>query len=670
MWSILAIVAVLLACLGMLTWRRPSNESAVNREGAGKLANGRLNGEWAVQSEQLDPILDERRRPVEVQEQPSDAPYGTIRLVATLEGTGEFAEHVPIRIYPIPGSRFSKIIAETGPDGTLIAADLIPGRWAIDCLIGPVVTCSVEAGAETTVQLAIPKGRELVGIVVDEDYQPIQGAEIWLSKFSNVITETASALSDIGGRFRIGSVGHAEIFGARAAGYAPSPPLRLAAQVGEVEIVLLRNGASVSGQVSNAAGIPLCGALVELRPPASAAEAVGQMRTTSVRGDFTFSSVAEGACMLRVAASGYALAEKHFSIRAEDSIDLDIVLQNGGTIRGVIQSADGQYLPNVFVYYGDRSDPLCNWVRSGEDGSYVLEDVATGDVLLVAEGGERGRATQSLYCHGQCSLIWDPILGRGPEIAGVVIGANGKPGAGMRIVAILETTVYSTRTVYSTKSDHDGRFTIQDCAVGKYRVEVRDAGNLVVSLVEGIEPGGGDLTLRVREKTARIVGRIYNANGKPLSETRIIFSAIDRSASYPASTTAADGAFVSPALLAGSYRVIIDHPRYCLERVEIADLINNEERDLGRVDLRPAGSIRLELTKAQSSELDAYIYDPDGAILITQRVMARPLPVGIVVGKLPLVPLRVVILDKGVALSESWVTPSEGEPATVAITID
>jgi hypothetical protein len=596
---------------------------------------------------------------------PVVAERGSIRAVAKF-GSGALAAGVVIRIAPSGVSRRTSLEGTTGTGGSVVFEGLRPGRWRVDSQVGDAVECAVEPGVEQSVEVAIPNGVELAGVVIDDSHRPIERAEVWISRSADRIPRAGWARTNERGQFRIDDTGGARFFGAMAAGHAPSAPAVLDGHRANVEITLVRNGVSISGVVVDERNEAVAGALVVVsrsrreEQPGTVAE-VTQEQVSDESGSYCFASCPVGDLVLRATAPGYQVASCAVGSRSGEDVRWSPVLRKGGEVRGVVRTAAGVPTGGALVYLGERTDPLCNWTVSLPDGSYALQGLDSGQLLLRADGRDLGRDSIEIYCRDQCSLAWNPALGVGGLIRGVVVDSQGRGIDGVRVIAV------SVSDTHQATTSESGAFSMHGCTASMYRVEVRNEANVTVAVEERVEPDGRTRVLKAGETSAYIEGAVFGSDDRPFYGARVVFVAVDGSGAYPASITGHDGAFRSPALVAGSYDVHIDGGRHLLETRRVVDVSSREVRQLDRVTLRPSGSIRVECTARERRELRAELYVEGGAMLAPRVLVADSSPVVTVIERLPLERICIVVFRDGVEIDRVWAMPSNDEGAIVVI---
>lgn len=260
--------------------------------------------------------------------------------------------------------------------------------------------------------------------------------------------------------------------------------------------------------------VPLCGACVEGRiaPPAGT-EAIGEeidleLETSietaaalqgggdrvsrkfhSKDGHFEFRALATN--------SGYELSfePEKYPAHHEQVVGLipgqtrvvDLRLQNGGKLRGIVRGADGAPVASATVeakrkgrWFG-FDDTVIRSRESGADGTFELPAVALGSVLVTAkrEGLLGGDPLKVDVADGATVEGLVVTLGEGNSIRGTLTWADGKPASGARIdvefdkshLVGMESLNAARGASGKATSDAAGHFTVSGLGVGPFTVK-------------------------------------------------------------------------------------------------------------------------------------------------------------------------------------------------------
>src|SRR5262249_55239779 len=224
---------------------------------------------------------------------------------------------------------------------------------------------------------------------------------------------------------------------------------------------------ALAGRVVDGHGIPVVGATVTLRAGAygsfSSTDAVPVTTTTKADGTFKFAEAAENANALRVEAPGFATLDRS-PLRA-GALHRPLVLSPGRAVSGVVLLPDRRTpAAAALVRFEGRS--TTRWAEARRDGPFLVAGVPAEAGALVADAGERGRASLPVPEAGRkATLVLAPTAG----VRGRVVDASSiLPVAGIRVVA-------RCGGAWSQRSGPDGRFEIRGLPPGPCYVSVDDA---------------------------------------------------------------------------------------------------------------------------------------------------------------------------------------------------
>lgn len=509
-------------------------------------------------------------------------------------------------------------VGRSDEHGELVFDELAPGLAIVQPDRGGYELASIAAGVRSELTLQLPRGYDVEGVVLDAQRRPVADARILLWRGMTPMLEMHEvAISDERGRFQIRSIeqGTATLLCARARGFAPTRRNELAAAEGarlSVELVFPERAASeLRGRVVDERGEPVAGAQVLVGPQDSWAPitepdgstslpAVGEIVTSDERGEF----VAEGAPAepldVRVRAAGFAPLMRKVDPRSEPIVEL--VLERGARVSGVVRDASGATLARVQVSCGELYDFALRRTVSGDDGRFELRDLAAGEAQLVADGGRRGRAQRTLRLSRAQDASWDPVLSLGLSLAGrIELDAGASADGWHAILERLESPHSSGRR--AALADANGRFEFAELVDAEYTLRVAPPHELFVAWTDEItplRPGPGEVVVRPQlAPSVRIIGRAIGSDGRALESVSLAPAGPRLVQAHVTQADAADGRFELAPLPAGAWSVSFT-PRGAPPRtVGPRSLAPGETWDLGDVVFEVGGTIRIE-TRAQA----------------------------------------------------------------------
>ncbi len=346
-------------------------------------------------------------------------------------------------------------LSDLEPGHTMLAVWQEPGRRQ------DVAWVSLPAVAE--IDLRLPPLARVRGRVLDDGTgQPVAGAVVvaWLLPEEGARIAFARIETDGEGRFLLEGIpaGRLGNLNVRAAGYLPYPDGRgysverkvIRVSEGttvEQEVRLLR-GATLSGRVTDAAGAPVEGALVQAwqtagQPGQGRADAKGRYRIDGLPpGAAVVLPHADGMYLpgsparpVEALAAGEAPVSQVAMLVAGEEAVLDLVLAPGVSVEGRVVDGDGRPVEGagVWVWPGGGVP-----VPSATDGSFraVAAPGAGRVVEATAPGGRRGRSDKIVVPATGSLRDVEVILEAGGAVAGRVRRADGGSlrGARLRVV--------------------------------------------------------------------------------------------------------------------------------------------------------------------------------------------------------------------------------------------
>jgi protocatechuate 3,4-dioxygenase beta subunit len=351
--------------------------------------------------------------------------------------------------------------------------------------------------------------------------------------------------------------------------------------------VRLAKALALAGRVLDERGGPVVGATVTLwagggrsplAPDVSPGAGLPQSATTKADGTFRFEAASEEGNRIRVEAPAFATQERQ-PLRS-GALARPVALAVRQVLRGTVTLADRRTAAAGALVRFEGRTQTTRWVETRADGTFLLDGAPREAGSLVADGGDRGRASASVVPGAR-----EPVaiaLAPTSTLAGrVVDAADGKALAGVRIVA------RGPGGELLARSSKDGRYSIRGLSPEAYRVSAEDdrfvAWSRTVRLAAG-QPGAQDVPL---VRAAALVGRVVDEEGRPIEGALVtvsrggenVFRAFVRSLGGEGVVrTGRDGSFRAARLAPGEgQRLDVRHDEY-------------EERALGGLSLTPGGT--------------------------------------------------------------------------------
>ncbi|HWO19602.1 MAG TPA: carboxypeptidase regulatory-like domain-containing protein [Kofleriaceae bacterium] len=266
-------------------------------------------------------------------------------------------------------------------------------------------------------------------------------------------------------------------------------------------------GATVRGRVLTKSGEPVDGAWVSARKVGGASREKRSFDsdTSEAEGRYEIVGLRPGSYELEVDSPRGVTPEGSFKvdIAAGATVERDLVLEDGGTIRGTIVDAEGRPVAAVEASARAASGQF-TWnpgglPKSDPAGAFVIEGVRPGDYRVVAQRSlfdplrrpgttdDTRQGERVTVRAGQTSVVRLVIEAPAGAIRGTVVDAAGRPVGDAFVSAARESdaagarasSVASTRWSWDEKpalTGVDGAFTVGKLTPGKYTLRAYRKG--------------------------------------------------------------------------------------------------------------------------------------------------------------------------------------------------
>ena len=385
----------------------------------------------------------------------------------------------------------------------LLALALVPGVQGGE-LRGRILADNKPLGGVTVAALPLeaPEAEGRREALRQDEPKPVASVDTKPDgTFTLVLPSTAGVV-----RLRVSGGGALPLFLGRVLDASESDDL------GDVSV---GKAAALAGRVVDSRGGPVVAATVTLRAAARGfdAAAVPAVTTTAADGSFKFAEASETSNQIRVEAPGFATTEVR-GVRA-GAIVRPIPLAPGRTVSGTAMLPDRR-TPATGALVRFEGKATTRWSEVRRDGSFLVDGVPAQAGTLVADAGEKGRATAPAPDGaGKVSLVLAPTAG----VRGRVVDASSAaPLAGIRVVARCGSATFTGR------SGADGRYEMRGLAPGSCRLSADDPRYV---------PWGGRVTVASGEteaqdvplvRAATLAGRVLDPDGNPLEgATGLVF---------------------------------------------------------------------------------------------------------------------------------------------------
>ena len=378
------------------------------------------------------------------------------------------------RLPAIDPARGKKPDAVTGRDGSFALDDLqrgVPHHLFVkaDGYLDKEVR-SVRPPGSGPVLVRLERAAALRGLVLDEEGEAVSGAEIGLT-WQMVLEDDPqrrpvgkpterTAVSNVDGRFEIADAPEGEVrLSVSAQGFLPAEEKKLTlprpGSASELTFVL-RRGARLEGRVATAAGKPVAGVRITVDPGSARSDAEGL---------YVLDGLETGRQEVRVFHPHYRSKVRPVTI-ADGANRLDIELEAGVEVSGrvVDQEKKPVAAAEVELYTQNRSELLRLRARTGEDGSFVLQPVASGRYRLQASasGLAPTELEKPVVVADQSVEGLEIVLRQGTTVSGRVLGLSPEE------LAAVTVTARGEGSALPAKLDSEGRYEIRELEAGDW----------------------------------------------------------------------------------------------------------------------------------------------------------------------------------------------------------
>ncbi len=500
----------------------------------------------------------------------------------------------------------------TGEDGTCLVEPVPPGHVSAYLDRGPVGECTVAAGEEGRIELTIPRGFDIAGVVVERDGRPVSGAQIFADTMGNGWNALQVALTDAEGRFRIRSIQTGLCWvSARATLHPPSPQYEFiggSADIEGVRIVLEPQGAALAGTVCDPRGEPLAHAQVLLGKEESydqfkladgrgARVPAAQMAQTDEHGRFAFAGAPIGKLEVQARSKGLAPWKGEVETSSGTRAELAIRMQQGSQLAGRVIDPDGKPLVRAEVQIGQYGF-ASRYQRTDGEGRFRFDGLPLGEFGVEAQANGFEHAKTTLFGTSAAQLEWNPVLGKGLAIRGRLVG-QGVDFSKWWMYCESEDWQKAPYTQSATPKA-DGSFEFAGCGNAKHKIRVHapDASLYPVVVVEA-RPGPDLLLVPIDSAmlpSCRVKGRIVDESGQPFPGAQI--NLLLKGANMaPIETAGVDGRFDLGPVPPGDYSVIARAPGCVQTSSEWVTLVANASWDFGELHLKRGGTIAAHVVR-------------------------------------------------------------------------
>jgi hypothetical protein len=303
----------------------------------------------------------------------------------------------------------------------------------------PEIEQELRAG---TYKLQLQRGLEARGRVINEQQQPIAGADVWAGrKYSRERKETKT---DEQGRFSFRNIKAGSLdFSASAEGYAPDVKSHNVGTNAEEIVLQLGKGSIIRGRVQDESSQPIEGVRVVLEgsPPDPSYDAYAFSTTTDREGKFEWRSAPNKPMPFYIGKTGY---EQRRGVRLKPDEDNVITLRLTRQVKGQVLDSETQKPVTRFSialgrHYGEKqfyADSYASKEFRNDQGLFTIEihEENQNGIQATALGYAEQIQVLPVAESGEVKVVFK--LKPSPALVGTVIGPDGNPVSGANVALV------------------------------------------------------------------------------------------------------------------------------------------------------------------------------------------------------------------------------------------
>lgn len=597
--------------LALLVWSQVSTRRTERRDGREQPHLPEVSATSSSSATGTETPCPPQAAPVTVLRRESETPAAVVRVRVSWAGDAGPAGRVRVVATPwqSSGGPLFRQGLLTDSEGVALFDDLWPGSIGLRVDGGDSRVVSVAAGETVDVNLTVPRGFRVQGVVVDWNDRPVSGASIFLTAPHAVDEGAVVTTSDGAGRFAIESALSSQRVQARAPGFTPSDVRSVVERKvssAEFRLVLPQIGRAVRGVVLNPHDLPVPDAIVLL---GNEGDGTLIREKTDESGSFRIEGAHPSAQPLCVLAPEFARHRQIVDLASEDT-DLVIRLQAGGTVFGRVQDRNGVAVGGALVMVGRFGDLLGAMARAGEDGRYTLTALAAGTVK-VSVTGSGGGTSRDLDLSGTEPVRWDPVLVPALVLHGQLLDRDGNPLESWFVSAEIPGRLRHV----PQQTTAGGAFEFRHCQASGHTLTAWPEGDEAARVVVATdaEPGEKRLVVRLPAKNTEsfVSGIVVGAGGEHVSGVRVVLEseggATERVLAEP------DGRFRFGPVAPGTYSLEASAARMTSLSLGPCEIRTGEQLDLGVLHLGAPGQLLLVLRGSEAMTDSARVAYLSGA---------------------------------------------------------
>jgi protocatechuate 3,4-dioxygenase beta subunit len=477
--------------------------------------------------------------------------------------------------------------AMTDSEGRFAIGHLAPGSYGVTARADGYVagTATVDLASAATVTVEVEPELTIEGVVTMSDGSPVEGANVGASRDAAAGGDQTGPQSKMpmgfmgggsttttgaGGWFRVGGLSSGTYRLTVSGGRQGDLNIRTkktepyAAGLKDVKIVVDAGGI-IAGRVLDPQKRGAAGVWVYANPEQNNGKNVqgAESRQSRTKDDGTFAVVGLADVTTYAvtvqASQGWEMTGgaswKNASVKnvAVGTNNVEIALEEGLSITGVLVDADGKPVPNAYLFcftaVSDGKSRQSRNAMTDADGAFSVGGLDAGDCSFTLQMGGPGAlvlANGDKVAAGSRDVRL--VATKGVSITGTVVDESGAPVKSASLNAVTKT---GGRGGYA-QTDDNGAFEISGLAGGGVYSVTASAQGRARGRVDDVA-GGATAVRIVVQKGLEASGRVVDSKGAPVAGGQILVHLTNDPSQAQSASIDASGNFTLSGLVEGTY---------------------------------------------------------------------------------------------------------------------
>lgn len=265
---------------------------------------------------------------------------------------------------------------------------------------------------------------------------------------------------------------------------------------------------------------------------------VGREVRTGASGEFEFLDVEPGNHKVHASSAGCPRVRAAVDVQPGSTTALVLEFPRTARVRGRVTDESGTPLEGARILVAARGRQVSESIGSDAGGRFDTGCAPSGAVRLVVSHESGLEDALEMDLAPGADFEWSPVIRAFHPIRGRLVDLAGRPLASRPIALSAHKRTATT--------DGEGRFVFDGLREQAYGLSFTEGS--LSARADGVVPGVEEVLLVAEVPSARIVGRLVDAEGKPVGGVRL---ECDRSIVQ----SQADGAFDLPRIRSGVHRI-------------------------------------------------------------------------------------------------------------------